>query len=76
MIRDSKSFKSQTGSGSNSVADPEVFGPPRSGSVSTKFESGSGSSSRSFFHQSKILGKKNFDSYCFVTSLGLYGTGT
>ncbi len=40
--------------------DPHVFGPP-----------GYGSGSGSFYYQAKI-GKKTLDSYCFVTSFGLF----
>jgi hypothetical protein len=36
--------------------DPHVFGPPGPGS---------------FYHQAKIV-RKNIDSYCFVTSFGLF----
>jgi hypothetical protein len=32
-----------------SVADPDVFGPPGSGSISTRYRSGSGSRSGSFY---------------------------
>ncbi len=46
--------------------DPYVFGPPGSGSVSTRYGSGSGSGS--IYHQAEIV-KKNLDSYCFVSSL-------
>jgi hypothetical protein len=44
-------------------SDPYVFGPPGSGYSSQRHGSGSGS----FCHQTKIV-RKNFDSYCFVTS--------
>jgi hypothetical protein len=40
------------------VADPYVFGPPGSGSVCQRYESGSTENS-----------KKNLDFYCFVISL-------
>jgi hypothetical protein len=53
-----------------SVPDPHVFGPPGSGSISQRCGSGSGS-----FHHPSIIkqnSKKNLDSYCFVTSLGLF----
>jgi hypothetical protein len=43
-------------SGSVPDPDPYVFGPPGSGSL---------------YHQAKIL-RKNLDSYCFVTSFGLF----
>ncbi len=51
--------------------DPYVFGPPgsTSGSISQRY------GSWSFYHQAKIVRKKNidwFDSYCFVTSLWLF----
>jgi hypothetical protein len=57
----------------NSVPDPDphVFGPPGSGSISQRYGSGSGNGSGSFFHQAK-KSKKNLDSYCFVTSFGLF----
>ncbi len=42
--------------------DPHVYGPPRSGSISQMY--GSGSSSKN--------SKKNLDSYCVVTSFGLF----
>ncbi len=45
--------------------DPHVIGPP--GSVSTSQRYGSGS----FYQQAKIV-RKNSDSYCFVTSFGLF----
>jgi hypothetical protein len=49
--------------------DPYVFGPPgsKSGSVSTRYGSGSGS----FYNQAKLVFKKNLNSYCFLTSLWL-----
>ncbi len=47
--------------------DPHVFGPPGSGSISQRYGSGSGS----FYDQAKIV-RKNIDSYCFVTSFGLF----
>ncbi len=52
-----------------SVLDPNqhVFGPPGSRSGSTNQKYGFGS----FYHQAKIV-KKNLDSYCFVTSFGLF----
>jgi hypothetical protein len=37
----------------NNVADPEVFGPPGSGSLSTRY----GSGYESFYHQAKIVRK-------------------
>jgi hypothetical protein len=40
-------------------SDPHVFGPL-------------GSGSGSFHLQAKIVRKKNLDSYCFVTSFGLF----
>jgi hypothetical protein len=43
-------------SGSVLDPDPHVLGPPGSGSL---------------YHQAKIVGK-NLDSYCFVTSFGLF----
>jgi hypothetical protein len=48
-----------------SVADPDVFGPPGSGSVNQMYDSGSGA----FYRQSKIVGNKNLDSSVFVTFL-------
>jgi hypothetical protein len=47
--------------------DPQAFGPPgsRSGSISQRFGSGS-------FYQQAKTSKKSLDSYCFVTSFGLY----
>ena len=47
---------------------PHVFGPPRSGSISQRYGSGSGScsGSGSFYHHAKNS-KKNLDSYYFVT---------
>ncbi len=51
--------------------DPHVFGPPGSGSTSQRYGSGTGSGSGSFYHQAKNS-KKNLDSYCFVTSFGLF----
>ncbi len=47
--------------------DPNVFGPPGSGSTIQMYGSGSGS----FYHEAKKV-KKTFDSYCFVTSFGLF----
>jgi hypothetical protein len=44
--------------------DPYVFGPPESGSISTRYGSGSGS----FYHQAK-KNKKNLNSNCLLTSL-------
>jgi hypothetical protein len=43
--------------------DPQVFGPPGSGSTSQRYGSGSGS----FYHHAKIVRKKNLDSFYFVT---------
>ena len=37
--------------------DPNVFGLPGSGSISQRYGSESGSGSRSFFHQAKIVKK-------------------
>ncbi len=37
--------------------DPHIFGPPGSGF---------------FYHQAKLVRKKNLNSFCFVTSLGLF----
>jgi hypothetical protein len=45
-----------------SVADPYVFGPPGSRSISMMYGSGSGS----FYQQAKTV-RKSFDSYCFMT---------
>jgi hypothetical protein len=52
------------------MMDPYVFGPPgtRSGSINTRYGSGSGSGSRILLSSTKNS-KKNFDSYCFMTSL-------
>jgi hypothetical protein len=36
-----------------SVPDPHVFGPPGTGTISQRYESGSGS----FYHQAKIVRK-------------------
>ncbi len=48
--------------------DPHVFGLPGSGSTSQRYGSGSCSGSGSFYHHAKIVpGKKNLDSYYFVT---------
>jgi hypothetical protein len=47
--------------------DPDVVGPPGSGSVSTRYRPGSGFLSRSLYHQAKI--EKTLHSSCFVTSL-------
>ncbi len=38
-------------------ADPHVFGPPGSKSVSQRYGSGSGSASGSCYHQAKIVRK-------------------
>ncbi len=43
--------------------DPYVFGPPGSGSISTRYGSGSGY----FYHQAKTI-RENLNSYCFVAS--------
>jgi hypothetical protein len=43
--------------------DPDVFGPPRSGSISQRYGS--------FHHQAKIV-RKTLIPYCFVTSFGLF----
>jgi hypothetical protein len=57
--------------------DPHVFGPPGSGSISQRYRSGSGSTGfwtsriRILLSSSKIS-KKNLDSFCFVTSFGLF----
>jgi hypothetical protein len=60
----------------NSVPDPHVFGPPGSGSgfIRQMYGPGPGSGSGSFHHQAKNERKikKNLDSYCFVTSFGLF----
>jgi hypothetical protein len=47
--------------------DPHVIGPPGSVSTSQRYGSGSGS----FNQQAKIV-RTNSDSYCFVTSFGLF----
>ncbi len=55
----------------SSVANPDntyVFGPPGSGSISTRY--GSGSGSWSFYHHAKIVW--NLDSYCFSVLWLLY----
>jgi hypothetical protein len=60
-----KSIKLGTGTVYSSVGDPDpvpyVFGPPGSGSVSTRYGSGSESGSRSsfgsFYHPAKIVRK-------------------
>ncbi len=51
----------------SSVADPDldVFGPAGSGTVGTRYGSGS------FYHQAKIVRKILIPRYCFVTSLWL-----
>jgi hypothetical protein len=54
---------------SNPDPDSHVFGPPGSGSFRQMYGSESGSGS--FYHQAKKI-KKNLDSYCFVTSFGLF----
>jgi hypothetical protein len=53
------------GSGSVSTGSVCVFGPHGSGSISMSYGSGSGS-----FYKQKC--KENLDSFCFVTSLGLF----
>jgi hypothetical protein len=54
----SKCFQSAMG-----IPDPYVFGPPGSGSGSVSQRYGSGS----LYHQAKIVGKENLDSYGFVS---------
>jgi hypothetical protein len=49
--------------------DPYVFGPPGSGSVSTRHGSGSGSGS--FYHQAEIV-RKTLIPTVFVTSFLLF----
>jgi hypothetical protein len=64
------SIKSSISLDPDSVADPDpyVFGPLRSGSISTRYGSGSevpyGSGSGSFYHQAK----NSKENYWFVTS--------
>ncbi len=53
------------------IPDPYVFWPPRSGSGSISTRYGSGSGSGPFKHQAKMV-RKNLDSYCLVTSLWLF----
>ncbi len=65
-------FRQCCGSESGS-SDPNVFGPPGSGSrfISQRYGSGSGSGIRILLSSSKNS-KKNLDSYCFVTSFWLF----